>query len=114
MLYEVITIAGVAPLTRSVLTCESKRGVCRACYGRNLATMKEVDIGEAVGILAAQSIGEPGTQPIDELPGFLSKAYAHETIERETGIANPGVAIIPVAHAADPLRQTAGGSYNFV
>ncbi len=47
---------------RSVLTCESKRGVCRACYGRNLATMKEVDIGEAVGILAAQSIGEPGTQ----------------------------------------------------
>ncbi|MGD8319161.1 MAG: DNA-directed RNA polymerase subunit beta' [Gemmatimonadota bacterium] len=47
---------------RSVLTCESKRGVCRSCYGRNLATMKEVDIGEAVGILAAQSIGEPGTQ----------------------------------------------------
>ena len=47
---------------RSVLTCESKRGVCRSCYGRNLATMKDVDIGEAVGILAAQSIGEPGTQ----------------------------------------------------
>jgi DNA-directed RNA polymerase subunit beta' len=47
---------------RSVLTCESKRGICRRCYGRNLATMKEVDIGEAVGILAAQSIGEPGTQ----------------------------------------------------
>jgi DNA-directed RNA polymerase subunit beta' len=47
---------------RSVLTCESKRGVCHMCYGRNLATMKSVDIGEAVGILAAQSIGEPGTQ----------------------------------------------------
>ena len=47
---------------RSVLTCESKRGLCRMCYGRNLATMKMVDIGEAVGILAAQSIGEPGTQ----------------------------------------------------
>jgi len=47
---------------RSVLTCESKRGVCQRCYGRNLATMKMVDIGEAVGILAAQSIGEPGTQ----------------------------------------------------
>jgi DNA-directed RNA polymerase subunit beta' len=47
---------------RSVLTCESKRGVCLQCYGRNLATMKMVDIGEAVGILAAQSIGEPGTQ----------------------------------------------------
>jgi DNA-directed RNA polymerase subunit beta' len=47
---------------RSVLTCESKRGVCRMCYGRNLATMDMVDQGEAVGILAAQSIGEPGTQ----------------------------------------------------
>ena len=47
---------------RSVLTCESKQGICRTCYGRNLATMKMVDSGEAVGILAAQSIGEPGTQ----------------------------------------------------
>lgn len=47
---------------RSVLTCESKYGVCAACYGRNLATMKMVDVGEAVGVVAAQSIGEPGTQ----------------------------------------------------
>ena len=47
---------------RSVLTCESKRGLCRMSYGRNLATMAMVDRGEAVGILAAQSIGEPGTQ----------------------------------------------------
>jgi DNA-directed RNA polymerase subunit beta' len=47
---------------RSVLTCEARRGVCRMCYGRNLATMQMVDLGEAVGILAAQSIGEPGTQ----------------------------------------------------
>ena len=47
---------------RSVLTCEAKRGLCRMCYGRNLATMHMVDIGEAVGIIAAQSIGEPGTQ----------------------------------------------------
>jgi len=47
---------------RSVLTCEARRGVCRMCYGRNLATMQMVDMGEAVGILAAQSIGEPGTQ----------------------------------------------------
>ena len=47
---------------RSVLTCEAKRGTCKMCYGRNLATMKMVDTGEAVGILAAQSIGEPGTQ----------------------------------------------------
>ncbi|NIK74013.1 DNA-directed RNA polymerase subunit beta' [Thermonema lapsum] len=47
---------------RSVLTCESKRGVCRKCYGRNLATGRMVEIGEAVGVIAAQSIGEPGTQ----------------------------------------------------
>ncbi|MCH3924651.1 MAG: DNA-directed RNA polymerase subunit beta' [Bacteroidales bacterium] len=47
---------------RSVLTCESKRGVCAKCYGRNLATGKMVQRGEAVGVIAAQSIGEPGTQ----------------------------------------------------
>jgi DNA-directed RNA polymerase subunit beta' len=47
---------------RSVLTCESLRGVCAKCYGRNLATGKIVNIGESVGIMAAQSIGEPGTQ----------------------------------------------------
>jgi DNA-directed RNA polymerase subunit beta' len=47
---------------RSVLTCESRRGCCIKCYGRNLATGKPVDIGEAVGVIAAQSIGEPGTQ----------------------------------------------------
>lgn len=47
---------------RSVLECESEYGVCAKCYGRNLATGKSVNIGEAVGIIAAQSIGEPGTQ----------------------------------------------------
>ena len=47
---------------RSVLTCESKQGVCMSCYGRNLATGARVKLGEAVGIIAAQSIGEPGTQ----------------------------------------------------
>ena len=47
---------------RSVLTCESKKGVCRKCYGRNLATARMVQIGEAVGVIAAQAIGEPGTQ----------------------------------------------------
>jgi DNA-directed RNA polymerase subunit beta' len=55
--------AGVETIkVRSVLTCESAVGVCAACYGRSLATGKLVDIGEAVGIIAAQSIGEPGTQ----------------------------------------------------
>ena len=47
---------------RTVLTCESKKGVCAKCYGRNLTTSKLVEVGEAVGIVAAQSIGEPGTQ----------------------------------------------------
>ncbi|MFO8088336.1 MAG: DNA-directed RNA polymerase subunit beta' [Desulfatiglandaceae bacterium] len=47
---------------RSALTCEAKRGVCKKCYGRDLAHGREVNIGEAVGIIAAQSIGEPGTQ----------------------------------------------------
>src|SRR5690606_16461848 len=47
---------------RSVLTCESKRGVCVRCYGKNLATGYTAQKGDAVGIIAAQSIGEPGTQ----------------------------------------------------
>jgi DNA-directed RNA polymerase subunit beta' len=47
---------------RSALTCESRRGICVKCYGRNLATGRTVEIGEAVGVIAAQSIGEPGTQ----------------------------------------------------
>ena len=55
--------AGVEEVVcRSVLTCDSAVGTCAACYGRSLATGKRVDIGEAVGIIAAQSIGEPGTQ----------------------------------------------------
>jgi DNA-directed RNA polymerase subunit beta' len=60
---ERIEKAGVKEVTiRSVLTCRSRFGVCIKCYGRNLATGKLVDVGEAVGIIAAQSIGEPGTQ----------------------------------------------------
>ena len=58
-----IQAAGIEKVKiRSVLTCESRRGVCVKCYGRNLATGRMVEIGEAVGVIAAQSIGEPGTQ----------------------------------------------------
>jgi DNA-directed RNA polymerase subunit beta' len=58
-----IEAAGIERLRiRSVLTCESKKGVCINCYGRNLATGSLVKLGEAIGIIAAQSIGEPGTQ----------------------------------------------------
>ncbi|GHV96008.1 DNA-directed RNA polymerase subunit beta' [Spirochaetia bacterium] len=59
----IIDAAGVETVRiRTVLTCEAKHGVCRKCYGRNLATNRAVDIGEAVGTIAAQSIGQPGTQ----------------------------------------------------
>jgi len=55
--------AGIEELEiRSVLTCETRRGVCARCYGRNMATGRHVELGEAVGVIAAQSIGEPGTQ----------------------------------------------------
>src|SRR3989454_6219049 len=58
-----LIVAGVTQVkVRSVLTCQAREGVCRLCYGRNLATGKLVEIGEAVGVIAAQSIGEPGTQ----------------------------------------------------
>ena len=60
---EKIVKAGITKVPiRSVLTCKTEHGVCKKCYGRNLATGSEVEIGEAVGIMAAQSIGEPGTQ----------------------------------------------------
>ncbi|MQA23878.1 MAG: DNA-directed RNA polymerase subunit beta' [Micromonosporaceae bacterium] len=63
ILTDKLIAAGVGEVrVRSVLTCESKLGVCAACYGRSLPTGKLVDVGEAVGIIAAQSIGEPGTQ----------------------------------------------------
>ncbi|WP_066058594.1 DNA-directed RNA polymerase subunit beta' [Robertmurraya korlensis] len=59
---EVVS-AGVEDVwIRSAFTCNSRHGVCKKCYGRNLATGQEVEVGEAVGIIAAQSIGEPGTQ----------------------------------------------------
>ena len=58
-----ITEAGIEEISiRSVYTCNTKHGVCKHCYGRNLATGSEVEVGEAVGTIAAQSIGEPGTQ----------------------------------------------------
>ncbi|MBR3259774.1 MAG: DNA-directed RNA polymerase subunit beta' [Firmicutes bacterium] len=60
---EKIKNAGITSVAiRSVMTCHSKTGICAKCYGRNLATGEDVNIGESVGIIAAQSIGEPGTQ----------------------------------------------------
>ncbi|MEI6696842.1 MAG: DNA-directed RNA polymerase subunit beta' [Bacteroidota bacterium] len=66
LIEEICQIIAESPIEeveiRSVLTCESKKGVCAKCYGRNLATGRMVQKGEAVGVIAAQSIGEPGTQ----------------------------------------------------
>ncbi len=60
---RIIEEAGIDEVrVRSVLTCEARYGICRMCYGRNLSTGRLVDLGEAVGVIAAQSIGEPGTQ----------------------------------------------------
>ncbi len=74
---------------RSVLTCESRRGVCAKCYGRNLATGRLVELGEAVGIIAAQSIGEPGTQltmRTFHIGGTASRTVAESSIKAK----NPG------------------------
>jgi DNA-directed RNA polymerase subunit beta' len=63
LVIDMLIASGVNQVrVRSVLTCDAKIGTCAACYGRSLATGKRVDVGEAVGIIAAQSIGEPGTQ----------------------------------------------------
>jgi DNA-directed RNA polymerase subunit beta' len=75
---------------RSVLTCEARRGVCILCYGRNLATGKMVEIGEAVGVIAAQSIGEPGTQLT--MRTFHYGGTASRVSEQSKHIAkNPGL-----------------------
>ncbi|MBO6575456.1 MAG: DNA-directed RNA polymerase subunit beta' [Rhodothermales bacterium] len=69
---------------RSVLTCESRRGVCALCYGRNLATGRLVEVGESVGVVAAQSIGEPGTQltlRTFHIGGTASRISAESTIQ---------------------------------
>ncbi len=75
---------------RSVLTCEAERGVCAKCYGRNLATGRLVEVGEAVGIVAAQSIGEPGTQltmRTFHIGGTASREVEKSSIEpRQDGV----------------------------
>ncbi|MCA0268583.1 MAG: DNA-directed RNA polymerase subunit beta' [Bacteroidetes bacterium] len=73
---------------RSVLTCESRKGVCALCYGRNLATGRLVEAGEAVGVIAAQSVGEPGTQltlRTFHIGGAASRIAAESTLQTKFG-----------------------------
>ncbi|MDZ7360966.1 MAG: DNA-directed RNA polymerase subunit beta' [candidate division KSB1 bacterium] len=72
---------------RSVLTCGAERGICAKCYGRNLATGKMVDLGEAIGVMAAQSIGEPGTQltlRTFHIGGTASRIAAQSQVQAKT------------------------------
>ena len=84
---EKIDEAGISEINiRSVLTCETRHGVCRLCYGRNLSTGKLVNMGEAIGIVAAQSIGEPGTQltmRTFHIGGAASQRAAESTLESQ-------------------------------
>lgn len=87
---EAIDDAGIESVKiRSVLTCETRRGVCAKCYGVNLANGRSVCMGEAVGIIAAQSIGEPGTQltmRTFHLGGIASASLTPEIVTEEEGI----------------------------
>jgi len=90
---DAISDAGIETVNiRSVLTCEATRGVCAKCYGRNLASGKMVNIGEAVGVMAAQSIGEPGTQltlRTFHIGGAASRIAAQsQVVSKHDGSAN--------------------------
>jgi DNA-directed RNA polymerase subunit beta' len=87
---EAIDDSGVESIRiRSAMTCESRRGICSKCYGINLATGRDVSLGEAVGIIAAQSIGEPGTQltmRTFHLGGIASAMLSPELLVEHDGI----------------------------
>jgi DNA-directed RNA polymerase subunit beta' len=120
---DAVEDAGIqAVKIRSVLTCEARRGVCRTCYGRNLATMGPVDIGEAVGILAAQSIGEPGTQltlrtfhiggtaaRIAAQTQRKSKIDGTVALDRVTTVENPDGDHVVTSREGQILLKTEGG-----
>ena len=103
---------------RSVLTCESKRGVCALCYGRNLASGKRVQMGEAVGVIAAQSIGEPGTQltlRTFHVGGTASNIAAESQINAkfEGVIEFENVRTVPFTTEEGPVEVVLGRSGEF-
>nr|MBW4033672.1 DNA-directed RNA polymerase subunit beta' [Acidobacteriota bacterium] len=107
VLIDKLMAAGVETVkVRSVLTCESAVGVCAACYGRSLATGKLVDIGEAVGIIAAQSIGEPGTQLTMRTFHFGGSASADDITQGLPRVTELFEARTP--KGASPIAEAAG------
>ncbi|MEO0246716.1 MAG: DNA-directed RNA polymerase subunit beta' [candidate division WOR-3 bacterium] len=117
--------SGIAEVeVRSVLRCRSKKGVCAKCYGRNLATGKIVEVGEAVGVIAAQSIGEPGTQLT--LRTFhtggtaerITEASYHEApfdgvilYDNVRTVENPQDGLINISRKANLILRTPDGHY---
>src|SRR5438093_10379082 len=91
---------------RSVLTCDARRGVCGKCYGRNLATGRPVDLGEAVGVIAAQSIGEPGTQLT--LRTFHIGGVAGRIVEQSKTMAKSDGTARFVSLESVPYRENIG------
>ncbi len=110
-----IEAAGIESVEiRSVLTCESKKGVCMKCYGRNLATQRMVQKGEAVGVIAAQAIGEPGTQltlRTFHAGGVAGNAAANATIKakNKTKLEFEELRTIPRPTAEHPDGQVVVG-----
>ena len=89
---------------RSVLTCQSQRGICVECYGRDLARGRKVNIGEAVGVIAAQSIGEPGTQLTMRTFHIGGAASPARRADRRSRTATPASVRVPQPH----VRQDEG------
>jgi len=116
VLINELVAAGVSTIkVRSVLTCESAVGVCAACYGRSLATGQRVDLGEAVGIIAAQSIGEPGTQltmRTFHTGGSASAADITQGLPRVTELfeARTPKGASPIAESAGRIRIEDAGA----
>ena len=98
---------------RSVLTCESRRGVCAKCYGRDLATGRLVELGQAVGVIAAQSIGEPGTQltmRTFHIGGTASRVTDQSTLDS----SHAGTVRFHGLQVVEGRRLTEGGGVNLV
>lgn len=106
-MFEKVGIESVR--VRSVLSCEAKIGVCRKCYGRNLATGRQVQIGEAVGVVAAQSVGQPGTQLT--MRTFHVGGVARTVSEENKLVFDEPVYVSSIEGTRIPMTNEAGKKY---